>query len=88
MTAPGRPAAPHTLRVLCTDESAAQLFEAWLINQGVDTSGTDGAEALVPWGGDVQFAMSVGTHAHLHGFAPDDLAPVIRQIEALAVSGA
>jgi hypothetical protein len=79
--------APYQLRVQCNDENAAQLFEAWLINEGVDTDGTDGAEVLVPWGGDARFAMSVAELALHEGFGPDDLAPIIRQIESLAVRG-
>lgn len=75
-----KPTAPYTLRVLCNDANAAQLFEAWLLNEGVDTTGTDGRDVLVPWGGDARFALAVGEHAAKEGFAPDDLSPITRQI--------
>jgi hypothetical protein len=83
-----KPTAPYTLRVLCNDENAAHLFEAWLNNEGVDTNGTDGIDVLVPWGGDARFAMEVAEAALREGFGPDDLRPVLRQIECLAVQGA
>lgn len=80
MTAAERPTAPYTLRVLCNDENAAQLFEAWLNNEGIDTAGCDGRDVLVPWGGDARFALEIGEHATKEGFAPDDLRPITRQI--------
>lgn len=59
------------IRMRCTDESAAQLFEAWLLSEGVDTNGTDGVYTLVPTSYP-PFAFYLATAAHEHGFAHDD----------------
>ena len=80
MTTPNRSEFPLTLRVLCNDEKAAQLFETCLLNEGVYVSGTDGRDVLVPWGGDARFALWIGELAARHGFAADDLTPITRQI--------
>lgn len=87
MSGIGKRAAPHTLRVLCIDDNAAQLCEAWLLSEGIDTNGTDGRDVLIPWGGDARFALAVGESATQQGFAADDLRPITRQIFFAAASG-
>lgn len=58
------------LRLRCTDESSAQLFEAWLRNEGVDTKGTDGTDTLVPTNNPL-FAWDLAEAANDNGFAHD-----------------
>jgi hypothetical protein len=80
-----RPAAPYVLRIPCIDEQAAQKFVEILTEDDIDTNGTEGAEVLVPWGGDPHFAMGLAELAGFQGLMHDDLAPILNQITALAV---
>lgn len=86
MTTDEKPVAPYSLRVLCHDSNAAQLFETWLLSEGIDTSGTDGRDVLIPWSGDARSAIAVGEAATQQGFAPDDLRPITRQIFLVSTS--
>lgn len=69
---------PPVIRMQCTDENAAQLFETYLISEGVETKGTDGAHVLVPTTYP-PFAWDVAEVAVEQGFARDDQAAASAQ---------
>ena len=82
-----RPAAPYVLRIPCIDEQAAKKFLEILAEDDIDTNGTEGAEVLLPWGGDPHFAMGIAELAGFQGLMADDLAPILNQITALMRRG-
>ncbi|MDX3661269.1 hypothetical protein PV646_28525 [Streptomyces sp. ID05-26A] len=78
-----RPAAPYVLRIPCLDEDSAKKFLEILAEDEIDANGIEGAEVLVPWGGDPHFAMGLAELAEFQGLMADDLAPILNQITAL-----
>lgn len=72
----------RTLRLPCLDSDSAEKCVIYMREtEQIDVDGTDGRDVLIPWGGDVRFAVEIAELAAQQGFIEDDLSPVLRQIE-------
>ena len=76
----------RTLRIPCAQPPLAEKFAAYLRSEGIDVDGTEGREVLIPWGGNVRFALDVAEVAFDGGYANDGepMAAAIRQVEEVS----